>query len=267
MSLTSGSSLTMEPLRKLRDLIAKVDYNNLTKQDHREIYQYIEREVLSPKSPIIKQVPPLELIVYSIQNILLPKLATRRIPDLLDLLATVEFYRKRTMDHARDAIVWNDYYKNEKTIITLTAEEEGFLKNLEKQEKSLREMYIVILTDMYLLWTASPPSMTDFLIRFNEYFPFLNDHCERVSPRLFHSDLSTTEIAQLEDVGLKCCDTAQGTVAWAMDQTIHHAFRMEDFKEAFPRPCGDNHLQEMITYFADHVMSAAKKIQEIFGDS
>jgi hypothetical protein len=68
---------------------------------------------------------------------------------------------------------------------------------------------------MYNLWTANPPSMTDFLIRFNEYFPFLNRSYDNHSPRLFHFNLTNHEIAQLVDTGLKCCDFAKETVAWA----------------------------------------------------
>lgn len=59
---------------------------------------------------------------------------------------------------------------------------------------------------MYLLWTANPPSITDFLIRFNEYFPFLNKSYDNHSPRLFHFNLTDEETAQLFDTGIKCCD-------------------------------------------------------------
>ncbi|GLB37390.1 hypothetical protein LshimejAT787_0404410 [Lyophyllum shimeji] len=266
----------MEPLRKLRDLVAKVDYNGVSRQDHREIYKYIEREVLSPKSPIIKHVPPLEVIVYSMRNILLPDLATRRIPELLDLLATVEFYRKRTLDYAQKALVWNDYYKTEGTAVTLSHDEEEFLRKLESQESDLRKVYITILTtccelDMYLLWTATPPSIADAMIRFNEYFPFLNENCDSESPRLFHSDLSDSEAGQVEDVGLKFCDFAQATIEWATEyagdgQTMHSVFSTEEFRESFPRPCEDDKLSELISYFAKCVTSASQGIEEIFGD-
>jgi hypothetical protein len=62
---------------------------------------------------------------------------------------------------------------------------------------------------MYYLWTASPPSMTDFLIRFNEYFPFFNKSYSNDSPRLFHFNLNDEEIARLTDTGVKCCDLVE----------------------------------------------------------
>ncbi|KAG5645435.1 hypothetical protein DXG03_006259 [Asterophora parasitica] len=268
----------MEPLRKLRDLIAKVDYNQLTKLDHREIYQIIERDVLSPKSPIIKQVPPLDLIVYTLNQLVRPTLETRRIPDILDLLATVEFYRKTTSDHVSDALVWNDYYAKDKTVQTISKEEQQILEAYgnDEHQNTLRTIYIQILTiscdlDMYLMWTAIPPSMSDFMIRFNEYFPSINPYCHK-SRRLFHSDLSEEETAKLKAVGLECCHRAQATVEWAMGhagegQTWHHAFQTEAFKKVFERPVDDEELQKLILYFAEKVAKAAKQVQDMFGDS
>lgn len=107
---------------------------------------YIEQVVLSPKSPIVKHVPTLPVIVYSIQNILRPRLATRRIPELLDLLATVEFYRGRTLDQARDALTWNDYYTVNPPTVLLTDQETASLKHIESEMAALRLIYVTILT-------------------------------------------------------------------------------------------------------------------------
>ncbi|KAF8070433.1 hypothetical protein FPV67DRAFT_1019856 [Lyophyllum atratum] len=264
----------MEPLRKLRDLIAEVDYNRFTKKDHRKIYEYLEREVLSPKSRIIKQVPTLDFIVYSIHKIIYPKLATRRIPDLLDLLATVEFYRKRTLDLAQEALVWNEYYKTEKTVVTLPAGEEELLNELEEKQDSMRIMYTMILTtccqlDMYLMWTATPPSMTDFLIRFNEYFPSLNGRCDRDSPRLFYADLSDNETAQIKEVGLEYCGFTQQTIEWATKyagerESMHDAFCTEDFKNTFPWKHQEKDLSRLIGCYLLYVTSAANGVEDMF---
>jgi hypothetical protein len=69
---------------------------------------------------------------------------------------------------------------------------------------------------MFYLWTANPPSMTDFLIRFNEYFPFLNRSYDNNSPRLFHFNLTDEEIAHLIDAGEQCCDLVRKSVERAM---------------------------------------------------
>lgn len=70
---------------------------------------------------------------------------------------------------------------------------------------------------MHLLLIAKPSSMTDFLVRFNEYFPHLNKHCDRKSPRLFWSDLSSEEIVQLSKLGVDCCSHVQEVVHWATE--------------------------------------------------
>lgn len=195
--------------------------------------------MLSPKS--LKHVPTLPVIIYSIKNILYPTLATRRIPELLDLLATAEFYRGRTLDCARHALVWDKHYTKTQNpeSFPLSDEEKSFLNGLEDEMAELRPIYMRILTmcchlvsipsivmsyptssacqDMYNLWTSSSPSMTDFLIRFNEYFPFLNRSYDNASPRLFHFNLTDEEIAQLIDVGLTCCDFTEETVEWAIE--------------------------------------------------
>lgn len=62
--------------------------------------------------------------------------------------------------------------------------------------------------------------MTDFFLRFNEYFPFLTDTCPG-SPRLFYKGLSGKECLELGEIGLECCDFAQDTVDWAMEQQQH----------------------------------------------
>ncbi|KAG6899425.1 hypothetical protein C0993_010392 [Termitomyces sp. T159_Od127] len=216
----------MDPLSKLRDLIASVgNADRTSRQKHKEIYPgYIEREVLSPKSPIIKQVPPLEVVLYAINNILYPTFITRRLPHLLDLLATVEFYRKRTLASSHEATIWSEYYEvqDEKAVYRLSKEDEAYLKELELDNISMRNIYITLISeccqlDMHLLLVAKPPSLTDFLVRFNEYFPHLNKHYDRKSPRLFWSDLSSEEVVQLSKLGVDCCSRVQEIVNWATD--------------------------------------------------
>lgn len=70
---------------------------------------------------------------------------------------------------------------------------------------------------MHLHLIAKPPSMTDFLIRFNEYFPHLNKLYGRKSPRLFWSDISSKEIVELSKLGVDCCRRVQETVNWATE--------------------------------------------------
>jgi hypothetical protein len=58
--------------------------------------------------------------------------------------------------------------------------------------------------------------MTDYFVRFNEYFPFLTA-TRAESPRLFYKNFSEEEHLYLSEIGLSCCDFAQDTVEWALD--------------------------------------------------
>ncbi|KAG6879648.1 hypothetical protein C0992_000090 [Termitomyces sp. T32_za158] len=151
----------MDSLSKLRDLIAGVgNTDKNSRHNHKEIYRYIEREVLSPKSPVIKQVPPLEVVTYAINNILHPTFITRRLPHLLDLLATVEFYRKRTLASSHEATIWNEYYEvqDENTFYRLSKEDEAYLKGLEFDNNSMRTIYITLIAECCRLVSRSDAS-------------------------------------------------------------------------------------------------------------
>ncbi|KAG6911173.1 hypothetical protein DXG01_003913 [Tephrocybe rancida] len=245
----------MDPLRKLRDLIASVDNKDKSpQQDHREIYRtepqildlatlmsnistgYIEREVLSPKSPLIKQVPTLEVVVYAIESIFTPTFVTRRIPDLLDLLATVEFYRKRTLDYAHQATVWNEYYKIDSTCLPLRSETEALLQNLEHHRDTMRQIYIQLISE---------------------------------SPRLFQADLSNEEADIISKVGFRCCECFEASIRWTTDSVdigrpIRVTLREEDPEEIWPRPHEDEDLFNLVKYYTRRVVIASDQVQSEF---
>ncbi|RDB25314.1 hypothetical protein Hypma_007937 [Hypsizygus marmoreus] len=271
----------MDSLRRLKDLLAELDVEQThpAKRDHSLFYRIIKEEILSPKSPFIKRVPPIEFVIYAIKNIVAAPLSSSRIPDLLHLLTIAEFYRGRTLDYARNASTWNGYYtkdneQNENALVCLSATEAAFLKKLENKNTAFRKVYIAILCtccqlDMHLLWTASPLSITDFLVRFNEYFPSLNEYRNIESNPIFRYGLSEEESAKLQDIGLTCCEFVQDSVEWAMEnkgdgQRLHDVFQGEQFQETFRRPCQDAQIYSLIKFFLDHVALAAKGVNEMF---
>lgn len=161
---------------------------------------------------------------------------------MLDLFATAEFYREYTLSEARNALVWNAYYMKDATTISLAAEEEAFLQELEEKDASWRKMYMEIICqccrmvstrfetrpysndisaqDIYNCWTANPPSMTDLMIAMNEYFPRLNKNARQESPRLFHRNLSLEEQVQINKSGEACCVLIHDSWAWASENRV-----------------------------------------------
>jgi hypothetical protein len=70
-----------------------------------------------------------------------------QIPDLLDLLANVEFYRNYVLSKAKDSLVWNSYYKkNGQDTITLSPGQESISKKLESQNIPLRTIYMSLIS-------------------------------------------------------------------------------------------------------------------------
>lgn len=74
---------------------------------------------------------------------------------------------------------------------------------------------------MYLLWTEDPPSMTNFLIRFNQYFPSINRSYHNSSPRLFHFNLTDQEMTQLINTAAECCKFTELTLQTAIECQAH----------------------------------------------
>ncbi len=55
------------------------------------------------------------------------------------------------------------------------------------------------------------------MIRFNEYFPFLNKYCTHESPRLLHRKLSADEQSTFGEIGLAICGFGYTSAQWVMD--------------------------------------------------
>lgn len=85
------------------------------------------------------------MILHCIKISIYPTLKIHAIPDLLDLLASIEWYRHRALSAARSALVWNTYYRNDPAVPTLSDEEESVLRAIENKNKSWRMVYITTL--------------------------------------------------------------------------------------------------------------------------
>ncbi|KAK2464286.1 hypothetical protein APHAL10511_003743 [Amanita phalloides] len=215
-----------DDLATVRKLIASLDFANDNVQHHKDIYTYISETILASQSTILNIEPPVEVLVYVAKKILFPNLAQNMIPQLLDVVANVEFYRQRMQVQAKTALKGKNSHMNEDNskTISLSNDDEVFLEKLEVSSDSWRQVYMTILCkcchlDLYHLWTASPPSMVDFMVRFNEYFPSLNKHCTHESPRLLHQMLSTDERSKFKQTGLSISEFGYNSAQWVKDNT------------------------------------------------
>ncbi|KAG6857718.1 hypothetical protein H0H87_004134 [Tephrocybe sp. NHM501043] len=238
----------MDPLRELRNLIATTDSEGRgSREEHKKIYQFIKLKVLSPKSPFIKQVPPLLDVVKTIYTLFEPKLDTRHISDLLDLLATVEFYRKRTLDHANLATIWNNHYNEDSNTdcLPLDYETAEFLQQLVSQAGAMRDIYITLILTCCSL-----------------YFPTLNANYAE-SPRLFWTDLSREETAKISNLGRECSRLVRESNSADKSRTINSALN-ENQEKTWPNLCRDEMLSELVSYYTSHITATSEKVQLLF---
>ena len=90
---------------------------------------------------------PIVIFIYAIKNILYPNFLIELIPDFLDLLTMVEFYRIRVTEEASDALTWNDFYKNTQGARTLEVEDEDFLYHFQDTKDEMRKIFMQIVAE------------------------------------------------------------------------------------------------------------------------
>ncbi|KAF7362546.1 hypothetical protein MVEN_00602700 [Mycena venus] len=194
--------------------------------NHASISAYIETNIIkNPNSLFKHRVPPLDIVLYAIRRLLAPPDAPRLrdIPDLLDFVTTIEFYRKLALQKVEEALTIHRYYQANDDHLTLTDEEVQRLDEYKIEGPDLRSVYIEIVLqycqwDIYKLWTSDPPSTADATLRLCEYFPQLNDKYRALtggSPRLFHYDLTDTERDTLSLRGIDSCTFICDSSEWA----------------------------------------------------
>jgi hypothetical protein len=87
-----------------------------------------------------------DVLVYAAKNILFPSLAEDLIPQLLDIVATVESYRQRALAQAKNLLERQLQDKSEDTkTVAFNADEEDFLKRFNTPDDSWRTVYTTIL--------------------------------------------------------------------------------------------------------------------------
>lgn len=116
-------------------------------------------------SPDASPTIPPSLVFYAARNILLPSFILGQIPDLLNLLAAIETFRRFAALKADEALEWQKYYEREKThgrredVRLLAAKEVRTLQRLVVQKDAQRREYIVLVRSLILLVSRLPQSI------------------------------------------------------------------------------------------------------------
>jgi len=195
---------------------------------------------------------------------------------LLDVIATVEFYRQQAVEKAKKILNQPETEGGESTI-ALTDGEKYYLMEQLTSDQSWRGVYIMILCNcchynLYRLWIAEPPSMGAFMIHFNEYFPFLNKYCTHPSPRLFHQSLTQDELKVVGNTGLAICEFSSNSAQWIADNTVNdqpywNLFQTEEFRKTFAPPCSSRKLVKLVCNYLDYVAVLVRKVDGTVKDN
>ncbi|KAL1696001.1 hypothetical protein GGG16DRAFT_121323 [Schizophyllum commune] len=223
MSSKEGGADTKRTVTHFKKLVTS--RTDPSMQDHRNIYTVFESHVKPNKELVAKNIPPIEVYIYALKDILHPDVDYEALPSLLDLLSSLEALRKFTLDHAKKMLVWHDYYKKiGQHEGQYSKEDLARLRSITnpETEKTLRELYMYLICTccqviVYRTWTSAKKGsdvVADTLVQLNSLFPELNADYRASSPRLFLADLSEEERRKVEECGADAYDWIRESIAW-----------------------------------------------------
>lgn len=121
----------------------------------------IDTLLASNEKTALDPVLPIAIFIYAINDILYPTFLIEFIPEFLDLLTMVEFYRIRVTEEASNALAWNEFYKSNKDARTLEVEDEVFLNHLQDTQDVMRKIFMQIVAECCFI--VSIPMLIFFL--------------------------------------------------------------------------------------------------------
>ncbi|KAK0226140.1 hypothetical protein IW262DRAFT_1457374 [Armillaria fumosa] len=193
----------------------------------REVFNFMDQHVVN--KPLEAKPVPLELLIFTLHQSISPLfvLNAEAYPNLLDLIASVEQYRRALQKKVEDAIVWDKACIGMGQIDeALTSEERASLLDLADQAADQRKLFIAIAADMckmdiFHLLRSEDHHLTDVMLRLSQYFPWLPSRGSAPvdSPLLFlQADLDEHERDLLLEAGKSCCQALVNLYEWAKKQ-------------------------------------------------
>jgi len=251
--------------------LTRVDFESKAQElklETRDILRNID--ILLEKNDVLTPVLPLAVFIYAIKNILYPTFLIELIPDFLDLLTMVEFYRIRVTEVASNALEWNDFYKSKKVTRTLEVQDETFLNHLRDTQDEMRQIFMRIVAecciiDLHRLWVTQ--SHTNFWIRWNRYFNTKGEKNTKLFAS-FHYRLSDADKDILRLSATHCATTMHSTLICAEDsrstgQSIQDVFNTRSFQDQ-SMTNNNQSLLDLINYHLNYVHEAVEKLQSLF---
>ncbi|PBK74333.1 hypothetical protein ARMSODRAFT_951964, partial [Armillaria solidipes] len=155
-----------------------ITYIKGTSPPYSHLNNFMDQHVLN--KPLEAQPVPLELLIFTLDQSVSPLFVinAEAYPNLLDLIASVEQYRRALLKKVEDAMVWDKACIGMGQIYeALTSEERASLLDLANQAADQRKLFIAIVADMckmdiFHLLRSEDHHLTDVTLRLSQHFPW-----------------------------------------------------------------------------------------------
>lgn len=231
-------------------------------------------------------IPTIPAILYAIDRTVSPTIIWDRIPDLLDLFALAEEYRKQTVSMADEALTWDELYRREDAddIVdgdNISPDERAYLKKIRrpKNESTRRETYRTVVMNLCLMHIRQlRQSEVSYLIPlyFPQYFPAEDELLkirEEKSP-LWLCDMSDSELFTYELMRKKAHDFLDGVEEWEernypniSDDTRVSSEYQNRFDKDFPPFFSLETIVNVLRHHVQKIDADINRLREIFPDN
>ncbi|KAI6042929.1 hypothetical protein EDC04DRAFT_866221 [Pisolithus marmoratus] len=271
--------MNSETQKQLEAQLFRINWDEYDTLAHRTIYDEVASTVEAVGSDVA-DVPP-ALLFYGIRNILYPTFILGQIPDLLNLLTTIEGLRQFATQRIGQILALNQLYTehppDDQEVRILTTKETRTLAHYQAQSSRLRKKYFVLLQNLcqvyiHYLWTS--PESCLLAMRLNDFFPGCLEGYNKPSSLHFHMDLNENEKAEFGGLKDEVSAWMKTILEWEYEReksgkqkgyskTDLKASFKDEFQVAFPPLDYADILDVLVTYLTS-VEDMTKRLEKWF---
>ncbi|PPR02397.1 hypothetical protein CVT26_011365 [Gymnopilus dilepis] len=271
----SGAQL-LDPLQDLRDEIHKHDFTNDPEGAHAtHILGLFDNALASREEELRELAPPLDMIIYALQSMILPTFLPDLVSEFLCLFTMLEFYRIRATKKAEDALDFNTFYKLNPNAgeELLSEEDEQYFQHVVDSNEEMRKIFMQVTTTCVLMDLRNlflRESFTDFCLCWNEYTSVLGKAGHGPGGHMFLYRFSGEEVSYLRDACREFHSLIVSIGQWlednqGQDQTMSDVLQTEAFLETFQETFASLEftpaLHELIDYDINFVQEVVQRLK------
>ncbi|KAG0694685.1 hypothetical protein DFH29DRAFT_959045 [Suillus ampliporus] len=256
----------------------------MTSECDREIYEstdYISSIQENDPASAAENAPHVA-VFYAIRNILRPSFILGQIPDLLNLLTSVDAFRSHSVEKFSAALVWQEHYTKEPSpdIRPLTEHQLKKINSYVANNERNRLLYILLVKNLCLLHVYSLVTSSEsysLAERLNDYFPGCFPSYDIPSKLTFHNGLSDSEKEMMAKLYQRCKEWLMEVTQWEEEREQEQkllpvtltaeqadaAFE-QAFRETFPPPLSPEELVSDSDVYLNTVEGMIRKVEDYF---